>query len=49
MTPAPLTAFIIALLKTDPAKLANADPVKLAHKYGINPDHAAGYLRLHRG
>jgi hypothetical protein len=46
--PAPLTAFIIAMLKAEPGSLARADPEKLAAKYGIDPTHAAGYLRLHR-
>jgi hypothetical protein len=42
----PLTTFLIALLRTPPERLSNADPVKLAAKYGISPDHAAGYLRM---
>jgi len=46
--PGPLTVFIIAMLKAEPGSLARADPNKLAAKYGISPDHAAGYLRLHR-
>lgn len=45
----PLTDFIIAMMKTDPAKLAKADPVKLAERYGIEPEHAVGYLKLWRG
>lgn len=45
----PLTAFICALIKTPPERLHSADPDKLAAKYGINPRHAAGYLKLHRG
>jgi len=45
----PLTAFIIEMLKAEPDKVAKADPQKVAARYGINPDHAAAYLRLHRG
>jgi len=45
----PLTAFLIALIKTPAERLSRADPAKLAVKYGIRPDYAAGYLRLHRG
>ena len=44
---APLTAFLIALLKAPVDSLAKADPQKLAEKYGIQPNHAAAYLRLH--
>lgn len=44
-----LTAFLLALIKTPAERLHSADPGKLARKYGISPDHAAGYLRLHRG
>lgn len=43
---APLTRFIIAMMRTDRAALANADPAKLAAKYGISPAHAAGYIAL---
>lgn len=45
----PLTTFLIEMMKADPAKLDKADPQKLAAKYGIEPEHAAGYLRLWRG
>ncbi len=45
----PLTQFIIALLRTDPARLASADPAKLAAKYNIRTEHAAGFLRLRGG
>lgn len=45
----PLTQFLIALLRTPPERLATADAGKLAAKYGISPDHAAGYLRMGRG
>lgn len=45
----PLTDFLIALIRTPPERLHSADPAKLAAKYGINPAHAAGYLKLHRG
>jgi hypothetical protein len=49
MTASPLTTFIIEMLKADRSALANADPAKLASKYGINPDHARGYLALQTG
>lgn len=42
----PLTRFILKMMATDRAALANADPTKLAAKYGINADHAAGYIAL---
>lgn len=42
----PLTAFILKMMATDRARLVNADPARLAAKYGIHPAHAAGYLRL---
>lgn len=45
----PLTEFLIAMMKADPAKLDKADPVKIAAKYGIEPHHATAYLRLWRG
>ena len=45
----PLTTFLLALAKVDRAKLARADPVKLAAKYGIDPEHAAGYIRMELG
>lgn len=45
----PLTEFLIALLATDPARLAKADPDKLAAKYGISPAHARGYIDLRKG
>jgi len=45
----PLTAFIIAMMKADPAKLDKADPAKLAAKYEIDADTATAYLRLWRG
>jgi hypothetical protein len=45
----PLTDFIIQMLKTDPAALRRADPGKLARKYNIESEHAAGHLALHCG
>lgn len=47
MTGFPLTDFLIALLKTPPERLIRADPVRLAEKYGVREDYAAGYLRMH--
>ena len=44
-----LTAFLVAMIKADKAKLVNADTEKLAKKYDINPQHAAGYIRLWLG
>ena len=44
-----LTAFLIALLRTPPERLVNADADKLAAKYGISPDHVRGYLEMGRG
>lgn len=49
MARAPLTDFLIALMKTLPAALAKADPEKLAQKYGISPAHARGYIDMARG
>ncbi len=40
----PLTEFIVKMMATDRAALAKADPVKLAARYGISPDHARFYL-----
>lgn len=45
----PLTDFLIALIKAPVERLHKANPYKLAAKYGISPQHAAGYLKLHRG
>lgn len=45
----PLTRFLIAMMATPLDRLANADPTKLAAKYGIRAYHADGYLRLWRG
>lgn len=45
----PLTEFLIALITTDPARLAKADPEKLAKKYGMSPAHARGYIDLRKG
>jgi hypothetical protein len=42
----PLTAFLLALLATPSDRLQRADPEKLARKYGISAQHAAGYLRM---
>lgn len=42
----PLTAFILKMMATPLDRLANADPTKLAAKYGITPAHAAGYIAL---
>jgi len=39
-----LTPFLIAMLRTPRAALRNADPAKLAAKYGIRPEWAAWYL-----
>ena len=49
MTRFPLTDFIIAMLRADPSAIRHADPTKLAAKYDISPDHAAGYLAHHCG
>ncbi len=43
----PLTDFLIALLKAPVDRLHRADPAKLAAKYGIRAEYAAGYLKLH--
>ncbi len=45
----PLTDFLIALIKAPADRLHRADPVKLAAKYSISPQHAAGYLKLQIG
>ncbi len=37
----PLTRFLIDLPKN-----IGADPVKLAQKYNVSPDHARGYLEM---
>ena len=44
-----LTQFLIALLRTPPERLVNADAGKLAEKYGVRRDYAEGYLRMGRG
>lgn len=44
----PLTAFIIKMMATPLDRLANADPAKLAAKYGIRADHARDYLNAWR-
>jgi hypothetical protein len=49
MTRFPLTDFLCAMLRADPAAIRRADPAKLAAKYEISPDHAAGYLAHHCG
>jgi hypothetical protein len=49
MTRFPLTDFIVAMLRADPATIRRADPAKLAAKYEIEPHHAAGYLAHHCG
>lgn len=43
----PLTEFIVQMLKADRSALERADPEKLARKYAIDPNHAAGLLALH--
>ncbi len=48
MAQAPLTEFIVKMMATDRAALAKADPVKLAARYGISPDHARFYLNSWR-
>lgn len=42
----PLTDFLIAMLKADPAAIRRADPVKLAARSNVDPVHVAGYLGL---
>lgn len=42
----PLTKFILAMLRGD---LPSRDPHDLAHRFGISPAHAAGYLNLMGG
>jgi hypothetical protein len=42
----PLTTFLIALMKADPATLANANIDKLAARYGVRPQDVSGYLGL---
>lgn len=44
-----LTRFLMALMAADPARLAKADPEKLAAKYKISPAHARGYIDMARG
>lgn len=46
--PYPLTRFLAKLLSYSPADLVKADPAKAAAHYGINQDHAAGYIRQQR-
>lgn len=41
----PLTRFLAKLLAYTREQLAGADAAKAAEHYGINPDHAAGYIR----
>ena len=43
-----LTPFLVALMRTDPAALTRADPVKLAAKYGIRADWARFYIEQWR-
>lgn len=47
--PTGLTAFIIGMLKTPSAKLAAADITKLADRYGIPIETAAGYIAIQVG
>lgn len=42
----PLTRFLLALHGADKAKLANADPVKLAARYGVREQDVRGYLKM---
>jgi hypothetical protein len=44
----PLDAFNAQLGKYSDDNLMNADPGKAAAHYGINPDHAAGYILMER-
>lgn len=43
-----LTAYLIAMMRAPVDKLAGADVVKLADKYGIGEDLAAWYLEQWR-
>jgi len=45
----PLTDFLLKLGDADAGRLVRADPGKLAIKYGISAEHAAGYIRLQLG
>ncbi len=46
---APLTAFILWMLKADAERLAR-DPAVIAKHFGIpNVDHVRGYLRINGG
>jgi len=42
----PLTTFLIALMKADPATLRNANVDKLAARYGVRAQDVRGYLGL---
>lgn len=42
----PLTDFLIALQDAPSERLLKADIAKLADRWSVNVDHAAGYLRL---
>lgn len=42
----PLTDFIIAIGKASRSALARTDTAKAAAKYGVDPQHAAGLIRL---
>lgn len=49
MTRFPLTDFIIAMLRADPAAIRRADPTKLAVRYSIPVEYARGYLNIQNG
>ena len=42
----PLTNFLLKLMGYGDADVKKADPKKAAKLYGINEEHAAGYIRL---
>lgn len=47
----PLTALLLDLdeaRRTDPQRLAQADPERIAKHYGVKLEHAAEYLRRAR-
>lgn len=46
MTRFPLTDFLIAIGKAPRADLARTSTDAAARKYGIRPEHAAGYIAL---
>lgn len=42
----PLVDFIVAMQACPTDKLIGANVQKVAEKYGIDPNHALGYIRL---